>query len=140
MGAIQSSINSMLGTAAAGIALGKHAQEQKAAKQEAKEAKELQALETQVKIGEEIPQIEAQDRANESEVNRLTKEGMALKELSQTPEAFKSEEDIEAFKELKGEWNKDIEMAKIAHLTLAKKLQARRELYSRASKVLGGKK
>lgn len=124
MGAIQSSINQVLGTAAAGVALGKHAVEAKETKKLAEEQKVENALDAQVSIGREVLSTNEEQKATTSEIERVSKEQKALKDIANTPGAIRSQEDVSAYKELSRELNNDLLMAEVARRALVSKKKA----------------
>ena len=132
MGAIQGAVNQMLGSAAVAATAVKHIGEQK-------EAAKTKALEDVISVGEDLPKLkeEAEGLAN-TNLN-LAKEEEALYELGKTQDAFKSQDDVEAYKSLRQGLDKDKEMAQVALNTVMDKIEARRQLLARSSKILGGK-
>ena len=133
MGAIQGSINNLLGTAAAGVALGKHAQEQK-------EAAIQEALDTKTKVGEEILEGGKQVEALEGEMTRVEKEEAALSDLK-----LKSDEDYDAYAELSEQVDLDRQKAAVALSMMKNKKKAiemrnkRAEAVLKKAGLLGGK-
>ena len=124
MGAIQSSINNMLGTAAAGVALGKHAKEQQEAKEIALAGMAEKKAEEEVNLNE----LEEQQSNVQDELERLNK--------GQTPDG-------------KGGWNtgnpwgldigKEIEKRNLVMSILQEKIKAKMLLINSYKKALGEK-
>ena len=125
MGAIQSSINNMLGTAAAGVALGKHAKEQQETKEIAKAGMAEKKAEEELNLNE----LEEQQSNVQDELERLNK--------GQTPDE-------------KGGWNapgntwgldigKEIEKRNLAMSVLQEKIKAKMLLINSYKKALGEK-
>lgn len=137
MGAIQGSINNMLGTVAAGVALGKHAVEQK-------EAKLSQALSDASSVGEETVQnLESTEKA-EAENKKLNKEWNALADLRKS---VKTDEDEEAWDELYEGLNNRQDKSILVERKLKAEQEAIKHKSERANKILekfgykiGGKK
>ena len=107
MGAIQSSINQVLGTTAAGVTLAKHIGEQQEAnklKEEenalAKERQTESALNDLASVGEKKINLVDRILKEEKTQKNLFKENDALADLMKNPEAMKSDKDKEAAAQL----------------------------------------
>ncbi len=68
MGTIQDSINTMLGTVAAGAAAAKHIKNQSEATEIAKENLQIEALENEPKLAEELDDLGGQEFGKEFEI------------------------------------------------------------------------
>lgn len=128
MGAIQSSINNLLGTAAAGVALGKHAQEQK-------EAAIEKAIDTRAALKEETPKLaeefgDVQKQKQEAERNKE-----AIREL-ENEGAAKTLEDKATLLNWKMEGLNDMLMAQEAERALQSKVAAHNYRTNKVNKVL----
>lgn len=157
MGAIQSSINQVLGTTAAGVTLAKHVSEQKEANKLKEEenalAKEVQkkadienAYDTFGDTGKEL--LEANESIDKLDVKKanINKEEKALADIMSTPGAMKRPEDWDAYAELSEKIQDDKDAAAYALHTLKMKKEAigmrkeRSEGVLRKAGLLGGSK
>lgn len=107
MGAIQSSINQVLGTTAAGVTLAKHVSEQKEAnklKEEenalAKDRQTESALNDLAAVGEKKLDLTDRILKEEKTQQHISKEFNAFEDLMSNPQAMKSEEDKKAASQL----------------------------------------
>lgn len=124
MGAIQSSINNMLGTAAAGVALGKHAKEQQETKEIAKAGIAEKKAEEEINLNE----LEEQQSKVQKELDYLNK-GL-----------IPDEGGTSAYANIHGlDLSKDIEKRNLVMSILQEKRKAKMLLINSYKKALGEK-
>lgn len=124
MGAIQSSINNMLGTAAAGVALGKHAKEQQETKEIAKAGMAEKKAEEEINLNE----LEDEQSKVQKELDYLNK-GLIPDEGGTSASANIHGLDL----------SKDIEKRNLAMNVLQEKIKAKMMLINSYKKALGEK-
>ena len=139
MGTIQNSINTMLGTVAAGAAAAKHIKNQSEANEIAKENQQIEALENEPKLAEEINDLTGQEVDKENEIKTLNNEKDFLehkagdKRISDLTRLFRTAD-------VMGK-EAEIEKAQLALNTLQGKIEAKTMLRQRYQTILsGGKK
>ena len=128
MGAIQGSINNLLGTAAAGVALGKHAQEQK-------EAAIEKAIDTRAALKEETPKLVEEKGEVDKQKQEAERTGKAVEELEREG-AAKTFEDRATLLNWKMEGLNDMLMAQEAERALEAKTAAHNYRTNKVNKVL----
>ena len=105
----------------------------------------LHAKEGAVRLGEEIPEIQAQGEAAKAKLAAVQKDEEALGEIADTLDPSNTE-DAQAFAELNEDVKKDRKMAELAIATVKAKMIAREELMQRFEQQIakanrwGGKK
>ena len=128
MGAIQGSINNMLGTVAAGVALGKHAAEQK-------EAAIEKAIDTRADLKEETPKLAEEFGDVQKQKQEAARTGKAVEELEREG-AAKTFEDKATLLNWKTEGLNDMIMAGEAERALEAKVAAHNYRTNKVNKVL----
>ena len=132
MGAIQDSINSMITTAAMGVAGAKHAFDRAADKVAA-------AKEGEIKLAEEAPGDYDKALEADKQVKKVNSDVSILNELGANPDAIKGPEDVKAWQELEAEVNVDKKKAELALSTVEAKKKARTEMMLRFDKTIRSK-
>ena len=124
MGAIQGSINNVIGTAAAGLAAAKHVHEQK-------EANINKAYDELINIGSQAKAVDTEANAAIEQMTNVAKEAKAWSTLE-----AKTPEDLQAKEELKQEIDWNEQKARVALETAKTKTIAMSRQAIRSNKIL----
>ena len=129
MGAIQGSINQIMGSIATAAVAGKHFSNQAANRLD-------MAKEGEIKLAEEMPEIKGSIESLNEKKKTIESDKNDLGDLIN---AVRSPEDAEAYLELSAEVNRDEKMAELAMTTLNQKLKARKSQLERFDKTIQSK-
>lgn len=131
MGAIQNSLNSIMGTAAVGAYAAGKVSDIKQADIVAGEAAKKEVI----SMAEDMPEIKNEIEAAKTGMANVLKDEKALGDIATTLDTS-NQEDVKAFAELNEDVNKDRKMAELAMSTVEGKMKARSDQVKRLSKTI----